>query len=232
MVRIFKGDDSDFADLKRVTIFLRTELDLTGFTGRFTFLGVERMFPSEEVVTKCLTVSYTAAETATFVPGRSSGSFVLFDTEGRQAATQKVPIEVLTHTTAPCDAEESEIEVKVDTVFDYDLLENKPTLNGVVIQGDKTSGDYRIGDSFVGITVTALTDRCSTVPILVLDDKGTGTPPVRPVNPETGNYVYRRDTGDKFIWDGEAWNLVRNIAGMVATVDEASETLVFRNAWE
>ena len=141
-IQIYKGDDTNFADLRELSITIDTDLDLAGYTGEFDFLGNVKTFPTEQIATKTVQFAYTAEETASFIPGLSYGTFILFDPEGRRAAIQKVLIEVLTRFF--CGGCKSQITITIDNVVDYDHLSNLPTIEGVTVQGAKTAHDYGI----------------------------------------------------------------------------------------
>ncbi len=139
MITIYKGDDTDFANLRRLSITIDTDLDLTGFTGKFCFLGDTKTFTTEEIASKTVTFEYTTEETAKFALGQNFGTFHLYDTEGRHAAIHKVLINVTLH---PCPCGPGSIGIVIDNVYDYNKLGNLPTLNGVTVQGEKTGADY------------------------------------------------------------------------------------------
>ena len=141
MLIIYKGDDSDFADLGNCTITIRTDLDLTGFTGKFCFMDIEKQFSAEEIAHKTVVFNYTAEETATFPPGRGVGVFHMYDPEGRHAAVYRVCVEVALH--RRCSATD-ECVIEIENAFDYNKTANKPQINGVTLIGDVSSEDLGI----------------------------------------------------------------------------------------
>ena len=154
IIRLFRGDHSDFADLNQIVITIDTDLSLEGYTGCFNFLGVTREFTEEEIAAKSVTIAYTAEETSQFVPGQSYGKFTLWDEKGRKAAVQKVLVEVQTHRScAGCP--EGAITISIENQFDYNTARNKPKINGVVVQGDKTGADYGLGTDDKAVHYTA-----------------------------------------------------------------------------
>ncbi|MCQ2299898.1 MAG: hypothetical protein MJZ81_07240 [Bacteroidales bacterium] len=144
MLILYKGDDTDFADLGEFVINIDTELDLTGFTGKFVFTDVERAFTAEEIESRQVRFSYTSEETDQFCIGRGIGTFHLYDQQGRHAAVRKVMVEVVPHCRR---AEGCEFTIQIDNVIDYSRLGNLPTINGVKVVGDLTSGDLGISIS-------------------------------------------------------------------------------------
>lgn len=140
MLEIYKGDDTDFAELRTLAITISTELDLTGFTGKFVFLGVTKTFTAEEIQSKTVSVVYTQCETNGFVPGQNYGTFHLYDTEGRHAAVYKILVDVVLH--RKCSPSPNEISISIENVYDYNKLGNVPTIDGIKITGDKDAHEY------------------------------------------------------------------------------------------
>lgn len=141
MIQLFRGDDSDFADLNEIVINIDTDLSLEGFTGCFCFLGVTREFTEEDIARKTVTITYSAEETARFIPGLNYGKFTLIDPAGRKAAVQKVMVEVLLHRMCS-GCPEREVTITIENQFDYNTARNKPMINGEPVQGDKKGSDY------------------------------------------------------------------------------------------
>lgn len=143
VITLFKGEDSDFANLNDITINIKTDLDLSGYTGEFFFLGVKRSFSAEELQTKKLNLVFTADETNGFCLGQNYGIFYIYDTEGNKATLCKVIFDVVS--ARPCDCRReiaNEVSVCINQVYKYDNLDGIPTINGVKVQGDKKGVDY------------------------------------------------------------------------------------------
>lgn len=143
VITIFKGEDSDFANLNDITINIKTDLDLSGYTGEFCFLGVRRVFTEEEFQTKKLNLVFTAEETKGFCLGQNYGIFYIYDTEGNKATLCKVILDVVS--ARPCDCRReiaNEVSVCINQVYKFDKLDGIPTINGVKLQGDKKGVDY------------------------------------------------------------------------------------------
>ena len=85
MLRIFKGDDTDFADANRLRITIGTTVVLAGCRAEFSFLGVTRHIP--DASTGTFEVAFTAAETAAMPLGVHCATIRVFDAQGRQRTT-------------------------------------------------------------------------------------------------------------------------------------------------
>lgn len=94
MIAIYRGEDTDFAGQEPIQVKINTPLDLTGYTADILFGSIVKHFEAEEVGTKTLRLSFTAAETSTFFPGRGYASIKVFDTEGRVAILKRFVIDV------------------------------------------------------------------------------------------------------------------------------------------
>lgn len=94
MIAIYRGEDTDFAGQEPIQVKIITPFDLMGYTADIMFGSITKHFESEEVATKTLGLSYTAAETSTFFPGRGFASIKVYDTEGRVAILKRFVIDV------------------------------------------------------------------------------------------------------------------------------------------
>ena len=94
MIAIYRGEDTDFAGQEPIQVKINTPYDLTGYTADILFGSVVKHFEPDEVGTKTLGLSFTAAETAGFFPGRGYASIKVYDTEGRVAILKRFVIDV------------------------------------------------------------------------------------------------------------------------------------------
>lgn len=78
---LFKGDDSDFAWNQNIEITLKTEMDLTGFRAKFSFMDFTQEFA--DITSKKLVLVFPAAATSSFPLGAADASIVLYDSEGK-----------------------------------------------------------------------------------------------------------------------------------------------------
>lgn len=94
MIAIYRGEDTDFAGQPPIQVKINTPFDLTGYTADILFGSVVKHFDPEEVGTKTLNLSFTAAETSGFFPGRGFASIKVYDTDGRVAILKRFVIDV------------------------------------------------------------------------------------------------------------------------------------------
>lgn len=78
---LFKGDDSDFAWNQNIEITLETEMDLTGFRAKFSFMDFTQEFA--DITSKKLVLVFPATATASFPLGAADASIVLYDSDGK-----------------------------------------------------------------------------------------------------------------------------------------------------
>ena len=156
MIKIYRGDSTDFADLSSISVTIDTEVDITGFTGKFSFGGIEKTFPPVEIEQRTFEFNYTYEETSTFCLGKGFGTFYLFDTKGRKAVVTKVLVDViLPHEYEPHD---NKFIVTISNSINYETLFHKPSINGVTINGNHDGRHY-------GLQNIALYDETSSYTI-------------------------------------------------------------------
>lgn len=148
MLTLFRGDDLAFAENNRkVCIRFNTYLDLTGWSARFYLVDIVKS--TDDISSRMWAFGYTAEETMTMPLGKTYGKLVVIDAEGRQRVMAKVKVDVVNWISEPCI--DGDIAISIDTIFaDYNLLMNRPSLNGKTIEGDHDSEYYGI-DSTHGV---------------------------------------------------------------------------------
>lgn len=156
MIKIYRGDSTDFADLSSISVTIDTEVDITGFTGKFLFGGIEKTFTPIEIEQRTFEFNYTYEETSTFCLGKGFGTFYLFDTKGRKAVVTKVLVDVI----LPREYEphDNKFIVNISNSINYETLFNKPSINGVTINGNYDGRHY-------GLQNIALYDETSSYTI-------------------------------------------------------------------
>ena len=78
---LFKGDDSDFAWNQNIEITLETEMDLTDFRAKFSFMDFTQEFA--DITSKKLVLVFPATATSSFPLGAADASIVLYDSDGK-----------------------------------------------------------------------------------------------------------------------------------------------------
>lgn len=144
MLYIFRGDDIAFSEYdRRICIRLDTFKDLTGWTARFNLVDNEKVFP--DISSHLITFGYTSDETAAFPLGRTYGKLTIFDARGQIRQIVQVDVEVCNKIPEPgiCGT----IAVSIDNVLaDYNNMGNKPTINGMKVEGHHDGHYYRLAN--------------------------------------------------------------------------------------
>ena len=142
---LFCGDDSNFVGNQTIFIELETDIDTTGCKAHLKYINKTftwNAIPED----KRLELVFSAEETKAMPLGDWDAELWLEDAQGRRrTVSNQIRIRV---TKSVGDAYWSEdpqsIKASIGNAFDYNNAYNKPTLNGVVIEGNKTSEDYHI----------------------------------------------------------------------------------------
>ena len=142
---LFCGDDSNFVGNQTIFIELETDIDTTGCKAHLKYISKTftwNAIPED----KRLELVFSAEETRAMPLGDWDAELWLEDAQGRRrTVSNQIRIRV---TKSVGDAYWSEdpqsIKASIGNAFDYNNAYNKPTLNGVVIEGNKTSEDYHI----------------------------------------------------------------------------------------
>lgn len=145
MLKIFKGSDLAFAEFDRkVCVWFTTCIDLTGWSAKFCLLDNEKT--TDDITSRLWTFGYTAEETEQFPLGKTLGKLILTDQSGQIRQMTRVEVEVVNQKVEPCMA--GSIAVSVDHVIsDYNLIGNKPKLNGKTIEGAHDSEYYNVASA-------------------------------------------------------------------------------------
>ena len=145
MLTIFRGDDFSFdGDSRRVVVKFNTDLDLIGWSAKFNLL--DNVKSTDDITSRTWTFQYTAEETMMLPLGRTFGKLSIYDANGDERQIAKVVVDIVD--CIPCPPLEGTIAVSIDNlVVNYDLLEDKPALNGKTIEGAHDSSYYDIPSS-------------------------------------------------------------------------------------
>ena len=142
MLYIFRGDDIAFAEYdRRICIRLDTFKDLTGWSAKFKLVDNEKVFT--DISSRLISFGYTAEETSEFPLGKTYGKLTIYDSKGQIRQMVQVDVEILNK--VPEAGIGGTIAVSVDNVIaDYNNIGNKPSINGVTIEGDHDSAYYKL----------------------------------------------------------------------------------------
>lgn len=156
-IYIYKGDDTNWNNEQFLTIHISpvegSSIDLSNMKAKFILGSYSKEYP---LTTGSFTVDLTAAVTDVYAFGPINGTVKIYDTLGRVKTiantipfyvTNKVigeqsqSIDVLVPENSPVD-----INISVGSQVSYNDLSDKPSINGVTIQGDKSGYDYGLAD--------------------------------------------------------------------------------------
>lgn len=150
-IKLFKGDDTDFNGNKFLTIYLDTTTSLTGFKAKFRLGSFVQEFA--DITSKTLQVVIPHEVTRQFPVGNLNGMLRLEDSSGRlQTVTNTIPFAI---TKEVFTQEEQEIILPMPDNYpisitlqllsdNYEDFINKPSINGVILTGNKTSAELKL----------------------------------------------------------------------------------------
>lgn len=156
-IYIYKGDDTNWNNEQFLTIHIspveESSIDLTDMKAKFILGSYSKEYP---LTTGSFTVDLTAAVTDVYAFGPINGTVKIYDTLGRVKTiantipfyvTNKVigeqsqSIDLPVPENSPVD-----INITVGSQVSYNDLSDKPSINGVTIEGDKSGYDYGLAD--------------------------------------------------------------------------------------
>jgi len=97
-IYIYKGDDTDFADERTITIDLTgSSFDFTGYSAEFELRGVRKQF--SDISSGTVSIVLSAADTRHLSLGKQYASLKLFDADGRvRTVANRIPFDVVSYT--------------------------------------------------------------------------------------------------------------------------------------
>jgi hypothetical protein len=111
-IKLFKGDDSDFAGLREISVVLNAPFDLSGWSAEFTLQGHKQRFA---VSSGEFSLVFSAKDTRHFSLGECYGTLVLYDSTRRgKTLVNSVLFEVIDTIDAVTD-DELTFNVTVDS---------------------------------------------------------------------------------------------------------------------
>lgn len=152
-IYIYKGDDTNWNNNRFLTIYVApaegTSIDLSDMKAQFILGPFNQEYPLTEGYFR---VDLAAAVTSGLEFGPINGAVRIYDTENRvKTVANNIPFfvtqEVLPEQNQSIDIEvpegsEVNVNVAVGGAMSYDALADKPTIDGITIEGDKTASDY------------------------------------------------------------------------------------------
>lgn len=156
-IYIYKGDDTNWNNEQFVTINVTpaegSEIDLTDMKAKFILGSYSKEY---DLTTGSFTVDLSAAVTDVYAFGPINGIVRVYDTQNRvKTITNTIPFyvtdQVIAEQHQSIDLEVPEgstvdINVTVGGQVSYNDLTDKPSINGVTVEGDKSGYDYGLAD--------------------------------------------------------------------------------------
>lgn len=156
-IYIYKGDDTNWNNEQFLTINITSaegsSIDLTDMKAKFILGSYSKEYP---LTTGSFTVDLTAAVTDVYAFGPINGTVKIYDTLGRvKTIANTIPFyvtnKVIGEQSQSIDfpvPENSPVEINltVGSQISYNNLSDKPSINGVTIEGDKSGYDYGLAD--------------------------------------------------------------------------------------
>lgn len=232
-IYIYKGDDTDWNNEQLLQININPggpTIDLTEMTATF-ILG---SYKKEDIslATGSFTIDLGAAVTGDFPYGAVMGIIRIYDSEGRvKTVANKIPFYVtndvitLQNQNLVIDVPQVSIDITVGGTVSYNNLTDKPTLNGVTIEGNKSGSEYGLastsaldekvsksGDTMTGDLVMSEGTKITLNDGSITSDEGM-------VGIEGTDYWFRVDTTSGL---GAAIKSVNGIGNVLTTLDVKS----------
>lgn len=177
-IYIFKGDDTNWNNEQFVTVNVtsQTGVDLSEMTAKFKLGSYTSEYP---LTTGSFTIDLSAAITGQYAFGPICGTIQILDGQQRiKTACNTIPFyitdKVITeqHQTLDIDLPQGSpvsINLSVGGTVSYNDLTDKPSLNGVTIEGAKTSADYGLQPAGDYATQTQLEEGLATKQDVISD---------------------------------------------------------------
>lgn len=156
MIYIHKNDSTVFADQEKfLTFHIKTNYDLTGWKAEFCLCSVKKNI--DDISAKTFEVILSAKDTSKLWIGKPYGELRLIDAKGNiKTIANNIPFcvtkDIVENEAQTIDLdipESAEISVCVSYqsaagTSNYEHLENKPSINGVELKGDKSLDELGI----------------------------------------------------------------------------------------
>ena len=141
-ITLVRGDDSNFLNQVLLVASFKTNLNLDGYKARFTVENPTNYIKNLEVINNAVEVNLDKIFSSTLELGKHRCNIKLIDTLGRVKTIKNFEILI----TDEFDSNyvfpnEYEIEIVLDDGINkyknYNELSNKPTINNVILEGNK-----------------------------------------------------------------------------------------------
>lgn len=159
-ITLVRGDDTNFFNQTLLVVSFKTVLNLDGYKLRLTVENPTNIMKQFEVHNNTAEINFGKIDSSTFGIGEHKANLKLIDTLGRVKTMYLLNINVEDEFDASIDIfNEYEIEIELDTdginkYKNYNELHNKPSINDVLLDGNKTFEDLGITEHISNISTT------------------------------------------------------------------------------
>ena len=117
-IKLFKGDESDFADAREIAVTLNAPFDMIGYSAEFVLQGFRQRFTG--IAAGEFVLRFTSRDTRHFDLGTCYGSLTLWDGARRgKTLTNRIPFEIVN----TVDTTESDSELTINVTLDSQNVE-------------------------------------------------------------------------------------------------------------
>jgi len=177
-ITIIKGDDTNtLSQFLKIVLSINTLINIDEFTGEFVLGQIKRKFLAEEILSKELNIEFTSEETSLLNLGPIWGEFKLFSPDNKVATIiSNIPFFVASGQFANPNtsggntinisvelAAENTIEINFNIstggdegTSDYNLLINRPEINSVKLEGNRTLSELGISSEINSAKLEAI----------------------------------------------------------------------------
>ncbi len=142
MVTLYRGDDTTFKGVRRLRVTVSSKTSLAGCSATFELCGVVKHIP--DVSTGSFYLPLTGEDTARMPVGVHTATLRVYDEESRRRTVDDaIRVRVTERIDAAYSGDE-EICVSLGAMVEWRNVQNRPSINGVVLDGDKTTKDLNI----------------------------------------------------------------------------------------
>ncbi len=142
MITLFRGDDTAFGGAKSLRVTIETKESLAGCCAEFGVCGVVKRV--RDVSTGTFLLSFTGEDTAKMPLGEHVATLRVFDDESRRrTVSNTIRVRVTERVDLVYNNEQS-VNVSIGAQVAWRNVRDKPSINGVVLEGDKTTKELGI----------------------------------------------------------------------------------------
>ena len=148
MITLYRGDDTTFKGVKRLRVTIESKESLAGCSATFEVCGVVKHVP--DVSTGSFYLSLTGEDTAKMPLGTHTATLRVYDDESRRRTVANTIMVCVTERIGDAYPGEEDIAVSLGAMVEWRNVSDKPSVNGVVLEGNKTTKELGIkGDGWL-----------------------------------------------------------------------------------